>query len=123
MHCDLSVAIRVGIYTLFVTQVLADDGPSYNDPKYVPAPSIGHELGIMFGFIAAMLLSMFLYTIIWQMGNKRSVRKEAERVEALRKAGYMDVKRNDRNGEVRAGMGDHIEVKRPAERDFGMQTM
>ncbi|GAB7345670.1 hypothetical protein MBLNU457_3954t1 [Dothideomycetes sp. NU457] len=59
---------------------------------YVPPPSVGHELGVMFGFIGAMLVSMGLYAIAWQLGNKRSARKEAERIEALKASGWLKEK-------------------------------
>lgn len=35
-------------------------------PQYTPMPSLGHELGIMFGFIVACLLSMLIYFVFWQ---------------------------------------------------------
>lgn len=46
-----------------------------------------------------MILSMALYGIAWNMGNKRSARKEAERIEALRASGWLDEKRG-RGGDV-----------------------
>ncbi|PNS19206.1 hypothetical protein CAC42_2383 [Sphaceloma murrayae] len=64
---------------------------------YVAEPSIGHEMGVMFGFIGAMVLSMILYGVAWQMGNKRSARKEAERIDALRASGWLKEK-EDRAG-------------------------
>jgi len=39
-----------------------------------------------------MLISMALYTVAWQVGNKRSARKEAERIEALRASGWLNEK-------------------------------
>lgn len=83
---------------------------------------LGHEMGIMFGFIGKssafpsplppslllppplsrahiltlivlMLISMALYGVAWQIGNKRSTRIEIERVEALRASGWLDEKR------------------------------
>jgi len=56
---------------------------------YIPPPSVGHEIGVIFGFIAFMLLCMIAYGFIWQIGNKRSQRKEAERIEALRASGLL----------------------------------
>ncbi|KAK8220024.1 hypothetical protein M8818_000440 [Zalaria obscura] len=63
-----------------------------NPGSYVPPPSIGHEIGIMFGFLAAMALAMTLYGIAWNIGNKRSARKEAERIEALKASGWLKEK-------------------------------
>ncbi|KKY13915.1 hypothetical protein UCDDS831_g08595 [Diplodia seriata] len=56
---------------------------------YVPMPSLGHELGILFGFIALMLVCMLAYGFAWQIGNKRSLRKEEERIAALRASGHL----------------------------------
>ena len=33
---------------------------------YVPPPSIGHEIGVMFGFGGAMVLSMVGYLVFWK---------------------------------------------------------
>ena len=35
-------------------------------PKYVPIPSLGHELGVMFGFIAFMFICAIVYYFSWQ---------------------------------------------------------
>ncbi|KAB2576459.1 hypothetical protein BFW01_g10490 [Lasiodiplodia theobromae] len=56
---------------------------------YVPMPSLGHELGILFGFLALMLVCMLSYGVMWQVGNRRSLRKEEERIAALRAAGHL----------------------------------
>lgn len=31
-----------------------------------PAPSVGHEIGIMFGFMAFFVLSMGVYYVMWR---------------------------------------------------------
>ncbi|KAI9816890.1 MAG: hypothetical protein M1827_001535 [Pycnora praestabilis] len=64
---------------------------------YVPPPSVGHEIGVMFGFIGAMILAMVLYGFVWQMGQKRSAKKEEERKRALAEKGYGE-KAPARNG-------------------------
>ncbi|EKG16881.1 hypothetical protein MPH_05862 [Macrophomina phaseolina MS6] len=56
---------------------------------YVPMPSLGHELGILFGFVALMIICMAAYGVVWQIGNKRSLRKEQERIAALRASGHL----------------------------------
>lgn len=33
---------------------------------YHPAPSLGHELGIMFGFMAIFVVSMGVYLVLWR---------------------------------------------------------
>jgi hypothetical protein len=35
-------------------------------PAYTPMESLGHELGIMFGFLAACIGTVGLYFVIWQ---------------------------------------------------------
>ena len=35
-------------------------------PKFTDIPSLGHELGIMFGFIALMAIVMTAYAITWK---------------------------------------------------------
>lgn len=40
-----------------------------------------------------MVVSMLLYMLVWQMGNRRSTQQEKERVEAMRRSGYLDARR------------------------------
>ncbi|PSN65935.1 hypothetical protein BS50DRAFT_574424, partial [Corynespora cassiicola Philippines] len=56
---------------------------------YHPPPSVGHEMGVMFGFIGFMLLCSVVYVAVWQTANKRSQRREAERIERLRASGLL----------------------------------
>ncbi|KAF2806532.1 uncharacterized protein BDZ99DRAFT_466102 [Mytilinidion resinicola] len=56
---------------------------------YIAPPSVGHEIGVMFGFIAFMLLCMVAYGFAWNHGNRISQRKEAERIDALRASGLL----------------------------------
>lgn len=41
---------------------------SDTEPKvpFHPAPSVGHEIGVMFGFMAFFVLSMVVYYVFWQ---------------------------------------------------------
>lgn len=41
---------------------------SDNEPKipFHPAPSIGHEIGVMFGFIGFFVVAMGVYYVLWQ---------------------------------------------------------
>jgi hypothetical protein len=41
-----------------------------------------------------MAVSMGLYVIAWQYGNKRGQRKEQERVQALRESGWLKEKQD-----------------------------
>lgn len=42
-------------------------------PPYVPMPSLGHELGLMFGFFSLCLAVMAAYVVIWR-GESSSFR-------------------------------------------------
>lgn len=45
-------------------------GNDINLPPYTPVESLGHELGIMFGFMAACILTVGVYFAFWQGKNK-----------------------------------------------------
>jgi hypothetical protein len=77
-----------------------------DDPQkpYIPPPSTGHELGIMFGFIGLMIISMVTYGIVWQIGNKRSLKKEQERIEQLKAAGLLKGEKYGLHEERREGL-------------------
>ncbi|KAK5133302.1 hypothetical protein LTR08_007827 [Meristemomyces frigidus] len=71
---------------------------------YVPPPSIGHELGIMFGFLGAMALCMIAYSFAWRHGNKVGQKREAERIEAVKASGWLNEKQeSDEERKERAG--------------------
>ncbi|MCJ1311192.1 hypothetical protein MMC25_004863 [Agyrium rufum] len=57
---------------------------------YVPIPSIGHELGVLFGFASSMVIVMTVYYFMWKAGQKRSAAKEAARREALAQRGIYE---------------------------------
>ncbi|RMJ21750.1 hypothetical protein PHISP_07380 [Aspergillus sp. HF37] len=48
-------------------------------PPYTPMSSLGHELGILFGFFVACLFIMAVYTVIWQFIQRRSLAKDFAR--------------------------------------------
>ncbi|GME51922.1 hypothetical protein GTA08_BOTSDO10915 [Neofusicoccum parvum] len=56
---------------------------------YVPPPSVGHEIGVMFGGIGLMLLGMLLFWSWWQIYLKQEEKKERKRVEDLRQRGLL----------------------------------
>jgi len=70
--------------------------------NYVPPPSVGHEIGVMFGFIGVFIVAMVVYGVLFQMYNKRGQKKEIERVRLVRskEAGYMDEKNQAGNNGV-----------------------
>ncbi|KAF2703517.1 hypothetical protein K504DRAFT_508082 [Pleomassaria siparia CBS 279.74] len=65
------------------------EGGGSAEISHTLAPSIGHELGVAFGFIALMLICMAIYSFAWQIGNKRSEKREMERIERLRIRGLL----------------------------------
>ncbi len=46
---------------------------------YVPIPSLGHELGIMFGGFGLMLVCMILYYVLWQRYQAKIALVEEDR--------------------------------------------
>ncbi|OJD30504.1 uncharacterized protein BKCO1_5900075 [Diplodia corticola] len=56
---------------------------------YVPAPSIGHEIGVMFGGIGAMILGMLLFLAWWRIHLKHEEARERKRVDDLRQRGLL----------------------------------
>ncbi|KAK8189147.1 hypothetical protein HDK77DRAFT_266077 [Phyllosticta capitalensis] len=56
---------------------------------FVPAPSTRHEIGILFGFLGLMIVCMSVYAVAWNIGNRRSLQREADRVAALRASGHL----------------------------------
>ncbi|KAI9755093.1 MAG: hypothetical protein M4579_004432 [Chaenotheca gracillima] len=49
--------------------------------------STGHEIGVLFGFVAAIIVCGLAYWVVWVMANKRSARKEIDRRAALTEQG------------------------------------
>ncbi|EAW14477.1 uncharacterized protein ACLA_075150 [Aspergillus clavatus NRRL 1] len=53
-----------------------------NEIKFTPMKSLGHELGILFGFLVACLLTMAIYIYFWDAADRREkARDELRRVE------------------------------------------
>lgn len=44
----------------------ATNPPTVQYPPYTPMGSLGHELGILFGFLGACIFVMAIYTVLWQ---------------------------------------------------------
>jgi hypothetical protein len=59
-----------------------------NFPKFTPMPSLAHELGVMFGFIAACLFTMGLYFVLWQKAQRCAANKDKARRDSLRARGF-----------------------------------
>lgn len=43
-------------------------------PPYVPMPSLGHELGLMFGFFSLCLAVMAAYVVVWRSESSIQLR-------------------------------------------------
>ncbi|EAW19186.1 uncharacterized protein NFIA_091450 [Aspergillus fischeri NRRL 181] len=54
-----------------------------NTPPYTPMPSLGHELGVMFGFIVACLLIMAVYIYFWRAADRRDKQRDKDRQREL----------------------------------------
>ncbi|KAF2112963.1 hypothetical protein BDV96DRAFT_648585 [Lophiotrema nucula] len=59
------------------------------DQRYTPPPSVGHEIGVMFGFLGFMALCMIAYGVAWNISNKKIQKKEADRIEKLKASGLL----------------------------------
>ncbi|KAG7002435.1 uracil phosphoribosyltransferase [Physcia stellaris] len=83
-----------------------------NAAPYHAGPGTAHEIGIMIAFIAAFILSMGAYYLVWRVGNKRSEKREVARREAWGKM-------REGGGEkgMGMGMGDGGEGERERERE------
>jgi len=67
---------------------------------YTPPPSVGHEIGVMFGFIGAFIVAMALYTVFWQVTNRREQRREAEKLRSRQELGVGTGEKRSANGLV-----------------------
>ncbi|KAF2457418.1 hypothetical protein BDY21DRAFT_343785 [Lineolata rhizophorae] len=59
------------------------------ESQYVPYPSLGHEFGILFGFVGAFIVFTVLFYLWWLTFLKREESKERTRVEDLRSRGLL----------------------------------
>ncbi|CAG8051114.1 unnamed protein product [Penicillium salamii] len=53
-------------------------------PPYVPMPSLGHELGLMFGFFSLCLAVMAAYVVVWRISQSRFRAQDLARRKAIR---------------------------------------
>ncbi|PYI06799.1 hypothetical protein BO78DRAFT_418447 [Aspergillus sclerotiicarbonarius CBS 121057] len=58
------------------------DTPS-NIPPYTPMTSLGHELGVLFGFLSACFVVMAVYVYFWRAAEHREEHAQALRREML----------------------------------------
>ncbi|PLN77062.1 hypothetical protein BDW42DRAFT_177613 [Aspergillus taichungensis] len=80
--------------------------PDENRPPKTPITSLGHELGIMFGFMAACVVIMVIYVLFWRAAEKREEAHQAKRREQLAAQHIHDYQARDGIGGVHEKMAD-----------------
>ncbi|CAG8295994.1 unnamed protein product [Penicillium nalgiovense] len=53
-------------------------------PPYIPMPSLGHELGLMFGFLSLCIVVMGAYVALWRVSQTRLDAQDLARRKAFR---------------------------------------
>ncbi|CAG8253952.1 unnamed protein product [Penicillium salamii] len=53
-------------------------------PPYVPMPSLGHELGLIFDFFSLCLAVMAAYVVVWRISQSRFCAQDLARRKAIR---------------------------------------
>ncbi|KAH8802894.1 hypothetical protein F5884DRAFT_903510 [Xylogone sp. PMI_703] len=64
------------------------------------AEDIGTQMGILFGFVGAFIVTLTLYSIWWRAKNKRDIRKVEEKQAELVARGFGPKERRDFGDEV-----------------------
>ncbi|KAF2240605.1 hypothetical protein BU26DRAFT_525836 [Trematosphaeria pertusa] len=77
---------------------------------YHPPPSIGHEIGVMFGGIGAMVVGALLFYVWWHFSLARELKKEEDRVRGLRERGLFDDATRNSAIEEREKRGSGMEI-------------
>ncbi|KAK6835303.1 hypothetical protein RU639_002279 [Aspergillus parasiticus] len=80
-----------------------------NIPPYTPMSSLGHELGVMFAFLAACFVIMGLYVFFWRAFERRGAQREKARKERFTRRGV----HHERSG-ILEKMYDNRRVELPA---------
>ncbi|KAF2269125.1 hypothetical protein CC78DRAFT_303799 [Lojkania enalia] len=71
-------------------------GGGGSDVPYHPPPSVGHEIGVMFGGFGAMLVGAILFYLWWRVKLAKDIKTEEERVNGLKTRGlFSEEKRGD----------------------------
>ncbi|KAF2008448.1 hypothetical protein BU24DRAFT_497907 [Aaosphaeria arxii CBS 175.79] len=65
-------------------------GLSASEVQYHDASSLGHELGVMFGGIIAMVLGAYGFYFWWRTRLAAERREEDERIRDLKARGLLD---------------------------------
>ncbi|KAJ5610997.1 hypothetical protein N7510_007716 [Penicillium lagena] len=86
-HLD-QINVRLHLHTSLHTLTHSENHRK-NDhvPPYTPMPSLGHELGIMFGFIGACVFTMVAYTLFWRAAQRRAKDEDLARRKAFHTSG------------------------------------
>lgn len=78
--------------------ILPRAGGGSSEVPYHPPPSVGHEIGVIFGGIGSMLLGALLFYLWWRVKLAREIKEERERVEGLRARGLLDQGLKEKEG-------------------------
>ncbi|ORY01035.1 hypothetical protein BCR34DRAFT_575228 [Clohesyomyces aquaticus] len=65
-------------------------GGGGSQTPYHPAPSVGHEIGIICGGVGSMLVGALLFYTWWRFKLARDIRSEDDRVRGLKRKGLLD---------------------------------
>lgn len=81
-------------------------GGGGSSTEFHPDPGVGHELGVMFGFLGSFIIGLYIHRVCpdlfnlhdalgsflfwwwWTWNQKKEDRRERERVEAIRSSGW-----------------------------------
>lgn len=88
-----------------------------NVPPYTPMSSLGHELGIMFIFLAACFLIIGVYVYFWRAFERREAHRENTRKERLTARRF----HNGRGG-IHEKLHDNRRVELPAHSRFELSN-
>lgn len=88
-----------------LNRILRRAGGGSSEVPYHPPPSIGHEIGVIFGGIGSMIVGALLFYLWWRVKLAREIQQERERVEDLRSRGLLDQKHlEDHSGREKEGV-------------------
>ncbi|KAE8380116.1 hypothetical protein BDV26DRAFT_258021 [Aspergillus bertholletiae] len=87
----------------------SDNEKPKNIPPFTPISSLGHELGVMFAFMAACFVVMGLYVFFWRAFERREAQREKARKERFTARGVRDGRRD-----IPEKMYDNRRVELPA---------
>ncbi|KAF2195087.1 hypothetical protein K469DRAFT_648665 [Zopfia rhizophila CBS 207.26] len=85
-------------------------GGGGSSKPYMAPPSVGHEIGVMFGGIATMLLGAIVFYIWWRLKLARDIKLEEDRIRGLKRKGLFDEERRASAVEERQKRESVVEI-------------